>query len=68
MVSVAQLYMAHEQYEKAEVLYKRAIPILTKRYGADDPKVANQIAELGFILTQEQKYDEAEPLFKQAIQ
>ncbi|RTL42584.1 MAG: tetratricopeptide repeat protein [Candidatus Melainabacteria bacterium] len=64
---LANVYLAQAQYTKAEPLYKRALSIAEKIFGAGDPRVATALNNLAWLYACEGRYIDAEPLYARAL-
>ena len=65
--NLASLYEIQSRYAQAEPLYKRALAIDEKAYGADHPEVATDLNRLASLYKNQSRYGEAEPLYKRAL-
>ena len=54
-------------YTEAEPLYKRALAIFEKVFGAGHPAVAKSLNNIAMLYTYQGRYAEAEPLYKRAL-
>jgi CHAT domain-containing protein/Tfp pilus assembly protein PilF len=70
---LALLYDTQDNFEQAEVLYKRSLDIRERALGPDHPDVAQSLEMLALFYTgqgtyvSQARYAQAEPLFKRAL-
>lgn len=55
------------KFSEAEPLFREALEIYEKAYGADHVDVAKVAVTLGLLCSKQEKFGEAEPLFQRAI-
>jgi len=65
--NLGELYRAHNLFDDAEPLYKKAMAIVREARGPDHPAVAMCLNNLALLYHAEGKDAEAEPLYKQAL-
>lgn len=65
---LADLYIEQKKYAEAEPLYRRAVSILEKFFGAKDPEVAGALVKLAELQTQQAKYLDAERTLWRALE
>jgi kinesin light chain len=63
--NLALLCQNQEKYDEAELYHKRAIDIYTTSLGSDDSNVAKTKNNLASAYLKQQKYKEAEQLYKE---
>jgi tetratricopeptide (TPR) repeat protein len=61
------VYWKQGKYADAEGLYKRALAITEKAFGADHPDVANSLNNLALVYQEQGKYLDAEGLYKRTL-
>ena len=64
---LASLYKSEGQYDKAELLYKRALAIAELQLGPDHPSTGTRLNNLGSLYNLMGRYSEAEPLLQRAL-
>ena len=67
MNNLALLCQNQGKYDEVEYYYKRAIDIYTKTLGIDDPNVAKTKNNLASAYLKQQKYKEAEQIYKDVL-
>jgi tetratricopeptide (TPR) repeat protein len=67
MNRLGTLLYAKALYAEAEPLYRRALAINEKSYGADHPNVATDLNNLAALLRATNRLSEAEPLYRRAL-
>jgi len=65
--NLAELLTDTNRLSEAEPLYRRALAISEKRYGADHPNVATGLNNLAELLGATNRLSEAEPLYRRAV-
>lgn len=65
---LADIYAAQQKWAEAEPLYRRAIAILEKFFGAKDPEVASALCKLGELQAGQGKLVEAERTLWRALE
>jgi CHAT domain-containing protein/tetratricopeptide (TPR) repeat protein len=65
--SLATLYRVLGRFSEAEPLFRDALRILEKPFGADHPWVIRTIVELGRLYRDQARYANAEPLYQRAL-
>jgi tetratricopeptide (TPR) repeat protein len=55
------------RYEEAEPLYRRALAIDKKQFGAEHPYIATTLNNLALLYTAQGRYEEAEPLYREVL-
>ncbi len=66
MCSLGQLYFAQKDYASAAKMYNNALFIDKSILNGDDPQLASVLTGLAIIDLEQDKLDDAEPLFQQA--
>lgn len=67
-IKLADTYTTHKRFQEAEPLYKRALSILKKSFGEDDPEVATALAKLAKLQIAAGQPQLAEPLLERALE
>jgi serine/threonine protein kinase len=65
---LAETYERTGMFDKAEPIYWQLLDAAKKQSGADDPRTAGPLAQLGSNLLEQKKYAEAEPLLLQGYE
>jgi CHAT domain-containing protein len=63
---LGHLYRMLDEPKRAEGLYRQALPILTKTYGSEHEEVAEALTNIGLVLQDQGKVDEAGVQLRQA--
>ncbi len=64
---LAQALHKLTQYAEAEAYYREALVIRQREYGAAHGEVAKTLADLGWVVRDQDRLDEAETLYRQAL-
>lgn len=67
LLNLAKAYRQSGQYDKSEALYKRALTIREKNFGANDQQVAAVLRNYAILLKAMGRKDEAKALDKRAL-
>jgi len=67
LLNLAKAYRQSGQYDKSEALYKRALTIREKNFGANDQQVAAVLRNYAILLKAMGRRDEAKALDKRAL-
>jgi tetratricopeptide (TPR) repeat protein len=63
----SSLYVARGQYERAELICRRALAIRERTLPSEDPHVARSLSDLGYICQIQGRYNDAEAYYRRAI-
>jgi len=67
LADLASLAYSRGQDERAEDLYSRALQLLERSLGPDNPRIAPTIVNLSLVKRRLEKYAEAEALYRRAL-
>jgi serine/threonine protein kinase/tetratricopeptide (TPR) repeat protein len=65
--ALVQTYDGARQFAKTEALYRAMLPQIRRQHGADDPRTAAVMAQLGLNLLVQKKHSEAEPILRECL-
>jgi non-specific serine/threonine protein kinase/serine/threonine-protein kinase len=68
LVRLAELREAEGRHAEQEAPARRALAIRESRLPADDPRIADSWRQIGWALTQQDRFAEARPLFERALE
>jgi tetratricopeptide (TPR) repeat protein len=60
-------FLEHSMYSQAETLYRRALAMRERQWGAEHPQVASSLHHLAVLERANGNYAQAEPLFQRAL-
>jgi tetratricopeptide (TPR) repeat protein len=64
---LALAYDAAGQPDRAEPLHRDALEQSRRQFGPADPRTAGAMAQLGYVLLQQEKWSEAEPVLRECL-
>ena len=65
--NLAELSRLQDNYEQAELIYKRALVYLEQTLGPEHPYIATILENLTILYCDQGKYNKAEPLYQRAM-
>lgn len=68
MTNRASLLHALDRLPEAEVMMQRILKVQIEELGADHPNTLASMVSLAVVLSTQEKYDEAEPWYRQAYE
>lgn len=66
--SIGNGYRSLANFDRAEELYRRALELQREHLQSPDKKLATTIRDLGSVLWQTSRYEEAEPYFRESLE
>src|SRR5262249_5192335 len=65
--ALAETYDRAEMFDKSEPLYRELLERSKQHVGAEHPRTAEALAQLGSNLLQQKKYPDAEPILRECL-
>jgi tetratricopeptide (TPR) repeat protein len=65
--SVAELYRRQNKYAEAESMFNGLLTVRRRVLTADHPNITSVLGSLGWIMVEQRRYAEAEPLLREAL-